>query len=407
MDYHPPQDIIDKYADLLVNYALGSGQGIKSGDVVSVCGSEASRPLYIACVKAVWDAGGHVIGRYSPDTYSEQDNLDRYFYERATPDQLTHFRRDYLRGLAREMDHQLVLLSDTNIHALEGIDPAKILQRGLASKPYSEWLEKKESAGKFTWTLGLYGTEALAKEAGLSLEEYWQQIIRACFLDTPDPVATYRATEQKISDTVARLDSLPIDRLHVTGADVDLWMTLGEKRKWVGGGGRNIPSFEIFTSPDWRDTDGWIRFNQPLYIYGSIIEGVELHFQGGKVTKSTATKNQKLLREMISTKNADKIGEFSLTDADFSKITHFMAETLYDENIGGQFGNTHIAVGNSYHDCYDGDPSSVKKSEWTRLGFNDSSVHTDIVSTTDRTVTAILTDGSEKIIYKSGHFTLD
>ena len=109
---------------------------------------------------------------------------------------------------------------------------------------------------------------------------------------------------------------------------------------------------------------------------------------------------------MVATENADKVGEFSLTDRRFSRITKFMAETLYDENVGGPFGNTHIALGKSYHDCYAGDPGAVAAAEWERLGFNESSVHTDIVSTTDRTVTATLRDGSEQVIYAGGEFQL-
>ena len=109
---------------------------------------------------------------------------------------------------------------------------------------------------------------------------------------------------------------------------------------------------------------------------------------------------------MVATENADKVGEFSLTDRRFSRITKFMAETLYDENVGGPFGNTHIALGSSYHDCYDGDPAGVPSAEWERLGFNESSVHTDIVSTSDRTVTATMRDGSERVIYAGGEFQL-
>jgi hypothetical protein len=107
---------------------------------------------------------------------------------------------------------------------------------------------------------------------------------------------------------------------------------------------------------------------------------------------------------MVATENADKVGEFSLTDRRFSRITKFMAETLYDENVGGPFGNTHIALGKSYHDCYAGDPASVvTPEEWERLGFNESSVHTDIVSTTDRTVTATAAPtASEQVIYAFG-----
>ena len=107
---------------------------------------------------------------------------------------------------------------------------------------------------------------------------------------------------------------------------------------------------------------------------------------------------------MIATKNADKIGEFSMTDRRFSRITKFMAETLFDENIGGPNGNSHIALGNSYHDCFAGDPTKITKVGFAKLGFNDSSVHTDIISTAPRTVTAYLRGGKEKVIYKNGEY---
>jgi aminopeptidase len=110
---------------------------------------------------------------------------------------------------------------------------------------------------------------------------------------------------------------------------------------------------------------------------------------------------------MIATKNADKIGEFSLTDKRFSRISHPMAETLFDENMGGPHGNMHIALGMAYKDCYTGDPAALKTKDWNKLGYNNSSVHTDMVSTVDRTVTAILPDGSQKVIYQNGSFTCE
>lgn len=109
---------------------------------------------------------------------------------------------------------------------------------------------------------------------------------------------------------------------------------------------------------------------------------------------------------MIATPNADKIGEYSLTDSRHSRITKFMAETLYDENVGGPQGNTHLAVGMSYKDTYAGDPSTLNKNLSAKLGFNDSSVHTDIISTTRRIVTAHMKNGTQKVIYKDGRFVL-
>jgi len=193
--------------------------------------------------------------------------------------------------------------------------------------------------------------------------------------------------------------------LHIEGADADLHVQLGEDRIWNGGSGRNIPSFEIFTSPDWRGTHGWIKFNQPLYRYGQVVKNVRLEFKDGLVVKGEAEVGQELLTEMLKTENANKIGEYSLTDKRMSRITHVMAETLFDENISGPFGNTHLAIGRSYHDCFRGDPANVTDSEWAEYGFNQSAEHCDIISTTDRTVTATLKSGEEKVIYKDGQFT--
>ena len=125
------------------------------------------------------------------------------------------------------------------------------------------------------------------------------------------------------------------------------------------------------------------------------------------MTEASAEQNERVLTEMIATEGADRLGEFSLTDRRFSRITRFMAQTLYDENTGGEFGNTHIALGRSYQDAYDGDPSEVADERWQQLGFNDSSVHTDVVSTSDRVVTAQLRGGGERVIYRDGEFQLD
>ena len=181
---------------------------------------------------------------------------------------------------------------------------------------------------------------------------------------------------------------------------------MGEKRIWQGGGGANIPSFEIFTSPDWRGVNGKIFFNFPLYRYGNIIKNIQLEFKDGKVIKATADKNEKLLKEMIAQKNADKIGEFSLTDNRFSKISKFMANTLYDENFGGEFGNSHLAVGTSYHDCYDGDVKKMTEKDWEDLGFNESVEHCDIINTNPKIIEAIMKNGAKKIIYKNGQFVI-
>jgi aminopeptidase len=406
MPYTPPQEILERYASVLVDFALGGGDGVKAGQVVRIAAPESAKPLYAALHRAVWRAGAHALGAYQPDD-DPDISVSRDFLTGASEGQLDFFPARYTRGLVDEMDHQVSVICDSDPHALDSVDPARIMRRGVAMRQLLDWRGEKENAGKFTWTLGLYGTPAMAAEAGMSLEEYWEQIIHACFLDAEDAVEHWRDVGRRLDETRARLDGLQIDRVHVQGEDVDLWVRIGESRRWLGGRGRNIPSFEIFTSPDWRGTEGWIYCNQPLYRYGNIVRGIRLEFAGGRVVNASAQENERVLTEMIATEGADRIGEFSLTDRRFSRITRFMAQTLYDENVGGEFGNTHIAVGRSYQDAYDGDPNGVPKERWEELGFNDSSVHTDIVSTTDRVVTAVLRDGSERLIYSGGEFQLD
>jgi aminopeptidase len=406
MTYTPPQEILERYASVLIDFALGGGEGIKSGEVVRVSAPECAKPLYLELQKAVWRAGAHVIGGYYPDEDQGMGG-SRAFYELAGERQLDHFPARYLRGLVDEMDHQVSVIADSDPHSLESVDPAKIMRRGETMREVMDWRGEKENEGRFSWTLGLYGTQAMAAEAGMSAEEYWEQIVYACFLDEEDPIARWREVGRQLEETRERLDALDIERVHVEGEDVDLWVSIGEQRRWLGGRGRNIPSFELFTSPDWRGTEGWIRFDQPLYRYGNLVKGIRLAFVDGRVSEVSAEENEPVLKEMIATEGADRVGEFSLTDKRFSRISRFMAQTLYDENVGGPFGNTHIAVGRSYQDAYAGDIASVEPQEWERLGFNSSSVHTDIVSTTDRTVTAQLRGGGERVIYRDGEFQLD
>ncbi|MCX5850442.1 MAG: aminopeptidase, partial [Deltaproteobacteria bacterium] len=104
-------------------------------------------------------------------------------------------------------------------------------------------------------------------------------------------------------------------------------------------------------------------------------------------------------------RGANKVGEFSLTDRRFSRIDRFMADTLFDENYGGRYGNCHIALGSSYSDTYDGSTARLTKERKESLGFNDSALHWDLVNTEEKTVTALLASGKQVVIYQDGMFT--
>lgn len=400
IDYQPAQQILQKYADVLVNYALNSGQGVKPGEVVQCLVPDVAKPLALVLQNTLLKAGAQPLIRLTPTGFSKD------FFSLASQDQLTFFPNKYLKARVGLIDHNIGIIADPDPEELKTIDPKKIILNRDTQKPYKDWLINKEVKGKFTWVVALWGTEAKAKLVGLSLKAYWRQIVRACFLDKVDPIAEWKKISVLQRKILTKLNALNIQSVRINGRDTDLIIQIGSSRQWVGGSGRNIPSFEIFTSPDWRGTNGWIKFNQPLYRYGNLIKDIYLEFRKGIVIKADAKTGNKLLQAMLKSPNADKLGEFSLTDSRMSRITHIMAEILFDENIGGRFGNSHVAIGMAYKDCYQGDVKKLTAKDWDKLGFNDSAEHTDFISTADRTVTAKLLNGQEKIIYQAGQFTL-
>lgn len=211
-------------------------------------------------------SGGHPVVDIVPD------GLQRSFFHLANDEQMNFRPMKRLLATVDECDHRLFIIAEHEKYELAGIDGARVMNRYKTIRPFREAIQKKENAGKLTWTLGLYGTEAMAAFAGMSLQEYWGEIINACFLDNENPIARWQETEAKLAELTTKLTNLQIEWLHVVGEDADIRVKLGKNRKWLGGSGRNIPSFEVFTSPDWRGTEGWIRYNMPLSYQGNIIK---------------------------------------------------------------------------------------------------------------------------------------
>lgn len=406
--YQPAPEILEKYADLIVRFGMQSktGKKLSKGSTIAFYVPDTAKPLYFYLQRAILKNGHNPVGIYLPSSDSEY-NLQADYFTHASKKQRQFVATEQTKGLVDQIDGSIHILADSNPHALKLVEPKKIMERAQAQKPAMRYRRDKIEADKLFWTIALYATPAMAKEAGMSLKAYWAQIIQACYLDETDPVAAWNAINKTVTGTAAKLTKLRITSVHMVGKDADITIGIGSNRKWLAGGGCNIPSFEVFTTPEWQSVNGWIKLNQPHYRYGKKIEGIELWFKNGVVTKSHATNNHDLLKSMLKTPGGNKIGEFSLTDCRLSRITKFMAEILYDENIGGRYGNTHVALGSAYRECYDGNINPDWDDEkWSELGFNNSVIHSDVISTTDRTVTAMLEDGTERVIYKKGQFTI-
>jgi aminopeptidase len=330
--------------------------------------------------------------------------MEHNFYKKANKKQLV-FQSPGKKEFYENLNGSIALYAPESLTHLSDIDPRKIGKASVAVKPFRDILDRREAKGAFGWTLCMVPTPELAKQAHLSLNRYTAQVVRACYLDKPDPVQAWKKIYRDATAIKRWINGMGVKSYHVESANIDLKITPGKKRKWVGISGHNIPSFEIFLSPDWRGTEGVYFANQPSFRTGNYVEEVRLTFRKGSVVKREAKKGENFLVKQLSIdKGAGRVGEFSLTDKRFSRINRFMANTLFDENYGGRYGNCHLALGSSYLDTYDGDPAKLTKERKGKLGLNDSALHWDLVNTEKKTITANLTSGKKTVIYENGMF---
>ena len=332
--------------------------------------------------------------------------MEKQFYVKSNKRQLV-FQPPGERELYQKLNGGIYLHAPDSLTHLADVDSNKIGKAAVARKSLKDILDRREETGKFSWTLCLFPTAELAKQAKLPMAQYAAQVIKACYLDRKNPVEEWKKTYRSALEIKRWLNRMRIERLHVESDRMDLRLTPGERRRWVGITGHNVPSFEIFLSPDWRGTEGIYYADQPSFRNGNYVESVKLTFKKGKVVKSEAAKGGSFLAKQVALDpGAARVGEFSLTDKRFSRIDRFMANTLFDENYGGKHGNCHLALGSSYSDTFAGDSSTLTKEKKKKLGFNDSALHWDLVNTEDKRVTAYLAGGKKVVIYEEGMFAI-
>ncbi|MBI4679604.1 MAG: aminopeptidase [Elusimicrobia bacterium] len=392
---------LEKYADSLLWGLTTSRPGYMKGDVVLIRAGLAAMPLAEALQARMLDRGWNPVLRTDPTPAWEKS-----FYRSSSKRQRAFVppgEREFFSGL-----HGLVALrAPQSLTHLREVDPKRIGEATIARKPLRDILDRREELGLFGWTLGLYPMLDPARTARMSFSEYARQIVKACFLDERDPVQRWEEILAEVTEIKKRLGSLRILTLRLESRRMDLSVRLGERRRWLGISGRNVPSFEVYTSPDWRGAKGVYYADLPSYRTGNYVEGLRLEFKDGRAVKVTAAKGEDFARRTIAMDpGACRLGELSLTDRRFSNIDRFMAETLYDENFGGRYGNCHVALGASYTDAYDGDASALTKAQRSALGFNDSSLHWDVINTEDKRVAAKLAGGGTKTVYEDGRFTV-
>lgn len=393
---------LEKYAEVLFwGMQKARVTPLAPGDIVLVRTDIAAMPLAEKVQALLLERGLNPVLRFNPPSA-----LEKGYFTLAGETQLS-FIVPGDRELYERLDGLVSLLAPDSITHLKDVPPTRIATFSVARKYLRDILDRREAVRQFGWTLCLMPTSALAENSGLSEPDYAAQIVRAAYLDDQDPVAAWERVFLQAQGVKNWLNAMDVDHYHVQSASTDLQIHPGQHRRWIGVSGHNIPSFELFLSPDHRLTEGVYHADQPSYRSGNLVRGVTLEFRNGKARVTGAEQGQDFVRAQLDMDpGASRLGEFSLTDRRFSRISAFMAHTLFDENFGGEHGNCHVAVGASYTDTYAGDPAELTEERKKELGFNDSALHWDLVNTEPKKVTAVLRDGTSEVIYADGMFTL-
>jgi aminopeptidase len=216
-----------------------------------------------------------------------------------------------------------------------------------------------------------------------AVEKLWEVIFSTTRIDNDDPVSAWKAHDARLQQRAAFLNEKRYAALQYRGPGTDFRLGLSDGHLWLGGGSTagngqycipNMPTEEVFTTPHKDRADGTVTATKPLSHQGTMIEGIQVRFEHGRIVEAKASKGEEVLRKLIETDDgAGRLGEVALVphSSPISASGLIFFNTLFDENAA-----SHIALGQSYNTCLiDGD--KLTKEELAARGANESLIHVD------------------------------
>jgi aminopeptidase len=364
---------IDRYAELTVRFAANVGQG----QLVLVQAHVEQAPLVRAVARAAYRAGARWVGADYRD-----EHLRRALVELAPEESLTWtppWSLSRIETLAAEKGALIAITGDPEPELMSDLDGAR-LGRARPLELSQRW---RDIVGQrlLSWTIVPGATPGWAAQVfGEPAEDrLWSALEKAMRIDETDPVEAWRRRLQKLASVAADLNGRRLDALRLRGPGTDLtvgllpssrWETAEYETAWGRRNVVNLPTEEVFTSPDKRRVEGRVRSTRPLSIGGRIVHDLELRFQDGRVTDVAASSGAEVIAAQMETdEGARRLGEVALVDGSSGVgqlgLTFF--NTLLDENA-----TCHIAYGF-------GIETAVADEQDRQAGLNTSSLHVDFM----------------------------
>ncbi len=267
------------------------------------------------------------------------------------------------------------------------------------------------------WNIVCYATPSWARTVFPDLPEQegvarlWDAIFAASRVDAPDPVAAWASHNAALHARTAHLDAKRYAALHFTGPGTDLRVGLADGHLWLGGSepakngivcNPNIPSEEVFTTPHLARVDGTVRSTKPLSYQGTLIEGIEVRFEAGRIVQSASRTGHEVLERVLGTdEGARRLGEVALVphSSPISRSGLLFYNTLFDENAA-----SHIALGQSYRTCLEGGTAATD-TELAERGANSSLIHIDwMIGSGEVDVDGVTAAGAREPVMRGGEW---
>jgi aminopeptidase len=396
------RDRLERYADLLVHF----GANVQAGQILDIASGLGKEELTRAITSSAYKLGAKFV-----DVYYWDPHLKRARVQYAAEDVLDYVPPWYgerTLQLGEQRAATISLSGPIEPHLYDDLDPER-LGRDVFPR-VKEWTTVINER-TVNWCVAPGPSAKWAQlvhpdlEPDAALEKLWEQVVHVCRLDEDDPERAWRERSDALKGVAEHLTERGFDAIQLEGPGTDLTVGLLPTSRWIGGGEEtvegishmaNLPTEEVFTTPDPTRADGVVRATKPLYSQGRIIEGLSVRFEGGRAVQIDADSGADTLRAMTAhDEGGTRLGELALVDREgrIGPLETVFYDTLLDENAA-----SHLALGGAYE-------SGAGVEDRERV--NRSSIHLDfMVGSAEVDVTGITRDGERVPVLRDSAWQL-
>ena len=404
----------DAMLDRLAQVSVRIGLNLAPGQELVITAPLDAAPLVRRITEHAYKAGASLVTTFFTDEIAKRARF------RFAPDEAFDVAATWLAdGIATAFRNNAARLAITGEDPalLAGEDPDRISRANRANSRANQASLGLITNFAINWNIVACATPAWARTMfpgepdSVAMGKLWDAIFAASRLDGPDPVEEWRAHDARLHARAAALNAANYASLHFRGPGTDLTVGLADGHKWLGGSGKaangitcipNIPTEEVFTTPHKDRVDGHVRSSKPLSYQGTLIDGIAVRFEGGRIVEANAREGGAVLDRVLGTdEGSRRLGEVALVphSSPISASGLLFQNTLFDENAA-----SHIALGQAYATCLH-DIEGLDAAGLAARGANSSLIHIDwMIGSGEIDVDAVTASGAREPLMRSGEW---